>query len=80
MMNHYFFSFFFIYFRKNSSRHDQKGMLLSAEYVKKSQADISGMADVLANRMLLTVQGEYYEIRSKGSICFRKYLEIWREK
>ena len=42
-------------------------------------ADISGMADVLANRMLLTVQGEYYEIRSKGSICFRKYLEIWRK-
>ena len=33
-----------VYFRKNSSRHDQKGMLLSAEYVKKSQADISGMA------------------------------------
>ena len=40
---------------------------------------ISDMADVLASRLLLTVDGEYYEIRSTGGISFRKYLEIWRE-
>ena len=41
--------------------------------------DISGMADVLADRLLLSAHGEYYEIRSKTDICFRKYLEVWRE-
>ena len=42
--------------------------------------DISSMADVLAGRLLLSALGEYYEIRSKTPVCFRKYLEIWREK
>ena len=42
--------------------------------------NISSMADVLASRLLLTVDGEYYEIRSKNGVCFRKYLEIWRER
>ena len=42
--------------------------------------DISGMADVLADRLLLSANGEYYEIRSKKGICFRKYLEFWRKK
>ena len=42
--------------------------------------DISGMADVLADRLLLSAHGDYYEIRSKTDICFRKYLEVWREK
>ncbi len=42
--------------------------------------DISSMADVLAGRLLLSAHGEYYEIRSKTPVCFRKYLEIWREK
>ena len=40
---------------------------------------ISNMADVLANRLLLTVDGEYYEIRSQQSVSLRKYLEVWRE-
>ena len=40
---------------------------------------ISHMADVLASRLLLTVDGEYYEIRSKNGVSFRKYLEIWKE-
>ena len=40
---------------------------------------ISYMADVLANRLLLTADGEYYEIRAKNGVSFRKYLEIWRE-
>ena len=39
---------------------------------------ISGMADVLANRLLLTVDGEYFEIRSQNGVSFRKYLEFWR--
>ncbi len=40
---------------------------------------ISNMADVLASRLLLTVDGEYYEIRSRNGVSFRKYLEIWRK-
>lgn len=39
---------------------------------------ITNMADVLANRLLLTVDGEYYEIRSRNGVSFRKYLELWR--
>lgn len=39
---------------------------------------ISGMADVLASRLLLTVGDEYFELRAKN-VSFRKYLEIWRE-
>ena len=42
--------------------------------------DISSMADVLAGRLLLSAKGEYYEIRSKKRISFRKYLEIWRKR
>ena len=42
-------------------------------------SDISYMADVLASRLLLTVNGEYYEIFAKNGISFRKYLEIWRK-
>ena len=42
--------------------------------------DISNMAEVLAARLLLSARGEYYEIRSKTDLCFRKYLEVWREK
>ena len=41
---------------------------------------IGNMADVLASRLLLTVDGEYYEIRSKNGVSFRKYLEIWKER
>ena len=37
------------------------------------------MADVLASRLLMTVDGEYYEIRSKAGVSFRKYLEIWKD-
>lgn len=40
---------------------------------------ISHMADVLASRLLMTVDGEYYEIRSKAGVSFRKYLEIWKD-
>ena len=42
-------------------------------------SDISYMADVLANRLLLTADGEYYEIMAKNGVSFRKYLEIWRK-
>ncbi len=42
--------------------------------------DISYMADVLASRLLLTVQGEYYEIRTKNGANLRKYLECWRTR
>ena len=42
-------------------------------------SDISYMADVLANRLLLTANGEYYEILAKNGVSFRKYLEIWRK-
>ena len=40
---------------------------------------ITNMADVLASRLLLTTDDGYYEIRSRNSVSFRKYLEIWRE-
>lgn len=42
--------------------------------------EISNMADVLASRLLLTVQGDYYEIRAKKAANLRKYLEIWRNR
>ncbi|MBQ3755732.1 MAG: 1-acyl-sn-glycerol-3-phosphate acyltransferase [Oscillospiraceae bacterium] len=42
-------------------------------------SEISYMADVLASRLLLTVNGEYYEILSSNGVSFRKYLEIWRK-
>ena len=42
--------------------------------------DISNMADVLANRLLFTSNGEYYQLRSDIGVNFRKYLEIWRNK
>ena len=42
-------------------------------------SEISYMADVLANRLLLTVNGEYYEIFAKNGVSFRKYLEMWRK-
>ncbi len=42
--------------------------------------DISAMAAILTSRLLLTVQGEYYEIRSENGVNFRKYLEIWEDK
>lgn len=42
--------------------------------------DISAMADVLADRLLLSARGEYYEIRSANGVCLRKYLEIWRKE
>ena len=40
--------------------------------------DIGNMADVLANRLLFTCRGEYYQLRSENGVNFRKYLEIWR--
>ena len=39
---------------------------------------ISSMADVLASRLLLTVDGEYYEILSRNGVNLRKYLEVWK--
>ncbi len=41
--------------------------------------DIRNMADVLANRLLFSCQGEYYQLKSDNGVSFRKYLEIWRQ-
>ena len=38
------------------------------------------MADVLANRLLFTCDGEYYQLRSEIGVNFRKYLEVWWNK
>ncbi len=40
---------------------------------------ITNMAEVLTNRLLLTMDGKYYEIRSRNGVNFRKYLEFWRK-
>lgn len=45
-----------------------------------SLKNISNMADVLANRLLFTCDGEYYQLRSEIGVNFRKYLEVWRNK
>ena len=41
---------------------------------------ISNMAAVLTSRLLLTVEGEYYEIHSDRGANLRKYLDIWEEQ
>ena len=39
---------------------------------------ICDMAQVLASRLLFTHDGQYYELRAKEDINFRKYLEVWK--
>ena len=41
--------------------------------------EIRDMAAVLANRLLFTCGGEYYELSAEAGVSFRKYLEIWRQ-
>ena len=41
--------------------------------------EISDMAAVLTSRLLLTHEGNYYEIRTDKSVNIRKYLDIWRQ-
>ncbi len=43
-------------------------------------AQVSSLAMVLTNRMLLTVNGEYYELLSRNGANLRKYLEIWEDQ
>lgn len=43
-------------------------------------ADISSMAMVQANLLLLSVHEEYYQIRAEHGANLRKYLELWKEK
>ena len=43
-------------------------------------AEISSMAMVQANLLLLSVRDEYYQIRAEGGANLRKYLELWKEK
>ena len=42
--------------------------------------DIGSMAMVQANLLLLSVQGEYYQIRAEHGANLRKYLDLWKEK
>ncbi|MCR5137021.1 MAG: 1-acyl-sn-glycerol-3-phosphate acyltransferase [Oscillospiraceae bacterium] len=42
--------------------------------------DISSMADVLANRLLFSFDGGYYEIRARHPVCLRKYIELWKAR
>lgn len=42
--------------------------------------EINNMAMVQANLLLLSCQGDYYQIRSEQGANLRKYLEIWKEK
>ena len=43
-------------------------------------AEISSMAMVQANLLLLSVRDEYYQIRAESGANLRKYLELWKEK
>ena len=40
-------------------------------------ADINHMSMVKMKILLFTVGDKYYEIRSKGDMCLRKYLAAW---
>ena len=42
--------------------------------------EIENMALVQAHLLLLSIQGEYYQLRAGGGVNLRKYLEIWKEK
>ncbi|MBQ5977808.1 MAG: 1-acyl-sn-glycerol-3-phosphate acyltransferase [Oscillospiraceae bacterium] len=43
-------------------------------------AEISSMAMVQANLLLLSYREKYYQIRSEKGANLRKYLELWKEK
>ena len=43
-------------------------------------AEISSMAMVQANLLLLSCQDQYYQIRAEKGANLRKYLELWKEK
>lgn len=43
-------------------------------------AEISSMAMVQANLLLLSYHDEYYQIRAEKGANLRKYLELWKEK
>ena len=43
-------------------------------------AQIGNMAMVLTNRLLLSFNGAYYEIRSEDGVNLRKYLAVWKEQ
>ena len=43
-------------------------------------AEISSMAMVQANLLLLSYQDNYYQIRAEKGANLRKYLELWKEK
>ena len=42
--------------------------------------EITNMAPVQTFLLLLSIGGEYYEIRSENGVNLRKYTEIWKEK
>ena len=42
--------------------------------------EIENMALVQAHLLLLSIRGEYYQLRAGGGVNLRKYLEIWKEK
>lgn len=42
--------------------------------------EISSMAMVQANLLLLSYRDEYFEIRAENGANLRKYLELWKEK
>ena len=45
-----------------------------------SAEGISHMAMVKADRLLFTYEENYYQIRARGSVNLRKYLELWKGK
>ncbi len=42
-------------------------------------SEIENMALVQAHLLLLSIHGEYYQLRARGPVNLRKYLEIWKE-
>ena len=42
-------------------------------------SEIENMALVQAHLLLLSIHGEYYQLRARGAVNLRKYLEIWKE-